>query len=184
MCFICGGSHQTQVHANYVSLQPEGSRNQAKHVAALLPTHQAEFAKRGFLFSVLLNGLQCTALRDTGSNYILFNKSLINDSFQPLNREICLTALFGQQLTLPLFMVRLKSKQFGFDEVVCTPAAAVNDLPFDVIIGNRLFDLPAVCDVIGKPATLNGTDMVVKSPALNESDITGCALALALLYEP
>jgi hypothetical protein len=66
MCFICGGSHQTQEHANYVSLQPEGSRNQTKHVAALLPTHQAEFAKRGFLFSVLLNGLQCTALRDTG----------------------------------------------------------------------------------------------------------------------
>jgi hypothetical protein len=121
MCFIYGGSHQTRKHANHVSLQPDCSRNQTKHVAAFLPTHRAEFAERGFVFSVLLNGLQCTALRDTSCNYyFMFNKSFINDSFQLLNREICLTALFGQQLTLPLFMVRLQSKQFGSDEAVCT----------------------------------------------------------------
>jgi hypothetical protein len=94
-------------------------------VAGFVPTHQAEFAKRGFIFSVQLNGRECTALRDTGCNHILFNSSLINDSFQPLNREVCLTALFGQRVTLPLFNVSLQSKHFGSDEVVYIPAAAV-----------------------------------------------------------
>jgi hypothetical protein len=167
ICFICGGSHQTQDHANHVPAHSNSAKGQIKKVAGFVPTHQAEFAKRGFIFSVQLNGRECTALRDTGCNHILFNSSLINDSFQPLNREVCLTALFGQRVTLPLFNVSLQSKHFGSDEVVYIPAAAVNDLPFDVVVGNCIFDLPAVRDLICKPLHLNENDVSVKLPVSN-----------------
>ena len=179
MCFICGGGHETHDHAGHMSPHQDDRKNQGKHVAAFLPAHQAEFAKRGFMFSVLLNGLQCKALRDTGCNNILFNSALITDAFQPLNRNVCLTALFGQRVTLPLYDVCLQSEQFGSDEAVHIPAAAVDDLPFDVVIGNCIFDLPAVRDVIGKPVTsvdtgmsvepsgLNGNGMSIQMPVLN-----------------
>lgn len=69
-------------HASHVPAHSEGGENQPKHVAGFVPTHQAEFAKQGFPLSVLSKELKCAALRDAGCNHILFNSSLINDSFQ------------------------------------------------------------------------------------------------------
>jgi hypothetical protein len=111
--------------------------------------------KRGYVFPVLLNGRECWALRETGCNHILFNQSLIDDSFQPLHRSVKLTALFGQEQTLQLFNVSLRSNHFGCDSEIWTPAAAVKGIFINVIMGNSIFDSPTSRDVICRPLTVS-----------------------------
>ena len=159
ICFICGGNHKTSDHSSQLETS---SVKQVKNPTGFVQTSDSEFAKRGFVFKVMLNGRECKALRDTGCNYILFNSALIDESCTPLNRSVTLTGLFGQKQTLPLFNISLKSRHFGCNEVL-TPAAAVNDLFIDVIIGNSLFDSREVIDFLCSPARRSREQCIVES---------------------
>jgi len=90
----------------------------------------------------------------------VFNSSLINDSFQPLGQTITLIGLmFGQKQRLKLYNVCLKSSNFGCDEDIWTPAAAVDGLFMDVIVGNSIFDSPKLIDTICRPRDVQVADV-------------------------
>ena len=96
------------------------------------------------------SGRFVTALRDTGSDLMIVDKSLVSDA-DLLDGETVKVKLACNDAAaeLPLAAVKLRSKHFGYDKPVDTIVAVAKGLAMPILLGNSLYvGHPELNDVV------------------------------------
>ena len=89
-----------------------------------------------------VNGKEVKILRDTGASVVLMRKSLLNSSDKILDKRIRLKFANNSQVTVATALIRLNCPLYEGEIEV----ALLDDLPFDVLLGN-IPGVKCACDI-------------------------------------
>lgn len=175
-CYICGGPHkksqcnfrnnvqaadQKGLHASTVQQQQQRQRNpgangRGPYNAALVHGRRGG---RGSIFdvSVIVENVYLRGLRDTGSEYTIVNSKYIPPKAM-LDEKVPIAGINGVTQTMQFAMVKLRSPKFQCVEDVSVKVGVLDDLNWDILIGNQLFiDYPILKDIICLRDEVKGT---------------------------
>jgi len=135
MCLYCG-----KFHLGVCRYKPK---------SCLVKNANARY--KALYMSVSINGGKfVTGLRDTGSDLVIVDKSLVNDAdlLEGESVEVKL-ACNDSAAELPLAVVKLTSKHFGYYQPVDTIVAVAKGLAMPILLGNSLYVRhPELTDVV------------------------------------
>jgi len=140
-CPMCGNYHD-----------PAAKCQRNGGVFSMQQNAVSELYDTRYVIPTFVNGVEITALRDTGNNFtVLVDPSLVAEGQILKDRKVALKGAFDEcYRELPVALIQLKSPHFGVDSTVSV-MAAVTAMPDGILcnIGNRLFyDHPDLSDVI------------------------------------
>lgn len=112
-----------------------------------------------FVIPTFVNGVQCEALRDTGASCTLIKWKAVKNRVKPIeNRYITIEGVTGQQ-RIPVAEVMLYSPHFHYDKEVTVLVGLIDNMQYDVLLGNDIFDLGSeLTDVVSVTHRLQTDD--------------------------
>ena len=149
-CSVCSGNHSTEQHNFQSSRRP--TAGQKSDQPSVVRDSAVNAAQSKFLFPVYVNGSSTPywALRDTGANFPSYiRSSLLSSEAQTTGKTMKVAGVTGNEQAAPIYMIRMQSPKFGFDHEIMVECAAVDELPYDMLIGNQFYaKLPEAKDII------------------------------------
>jgi hypothetical protein len=97
-----------------------------------------EHANR-FVIPTFVNGVECSALRDTGASCTLINSKTMCHCVKPIEGRCMVISGVTGQLTIPVAEVLLFSPHFKCSKEVSVTVGLVDNLAYDLLLGNDIF---------------------------------------------
>ena len=97
------------------------------------------FGRNCFVIPAYLNGKPVTAYRDCGSNYTVCRSSILPKSAL-IDKWVNIQGVTGVVESMQLARVNIRSPKFGFNGETSVIVGCIRKLPYDVLIGNTLFE--------------------------------------------
>jgi hypothetical protein len=194
-CWTCGGNHK-RIHCTqrsnhvesqniaqkttvYNSQRGKNSNNSvrtSKNVTSAL-VNDKSFGNSRFVVPAYLNGKYVTCYRDSGANLSVCRKLLIPASAYT-GEFADISGVTGKQQRVALAKLWLRSPLFGSRGDALITVGCLDDLPYDLLLGNSFFELNThlrdvivvQSDVIDAPAQPKAAD-VDRAKSLNERNI-------------
>jgi hypothetical protein len=134
-CFTCGGKGHKSGSA-LCKGKVDRALQETYHVNVPVMDKRRE---NRFVIPTFVNGVKCSALRDTGASCSLVNLKTLRDCVMPIEgRCMMIRGVIGQQ-TIPVADVRLYSPHFKCDKQVTVTVGLVDNMEYDLLLGNDIF---------------------------------------------
>ena len=102
-----------------------------------------------FIVPVIINGVRCSALHDSGCNLVLVRESVLPDKTCYTAETIMISDVFGRNMQLNMLIVEISSPVFETDKVFKVRVAIDKTMQWEVIAGNQLYrNNPEIIDSI------------------------------------
>jgi hypothetical protein len=156
--------------------RPSRARRTPDNVTSAL-VNDKSFGNSRFVVPAYLNGKYVTCYRDSGANLSVCRKLLIPASAYT-GESVDISGVTGKQQRVALAKLWLRSPLFGSRDDALIIVGCLDDLPYDLLLGNSFFELNihlrdvimVQSDPIDDPAQPKAVD-VDRAKSLNERNI-------------